>query len=66
MKLIATEYTYTLDGERNVFGSYLGKRIASKQTIRKAWKKSDALLGYSLPKKDLTILGSYESKWISK
>ena len=64
--MIITEYTYTLEGEKNCFGSYIGRIRASRQTILRQWRKNDKLLGYSLPKKDLVILGSYPNHYISK
>lgn len=64
-KLICTDYVYNLEGVET-FGSYLGKKIASNKTILKQWRKNDSLLGYSLKKDSLRLLGSYVSKWNSK
>ena len=66
MKLIATNFTYSmLDaiGYRRVFwGSYLGRKRASRRTLREFSRRNAA----EWKPRIVTIDDSYASEWIAK
>ena len=66
MKLTATEFTYTMKdaiGRRKEYrGSYLGRKAASRDTLRRFLRHNGARFGPRL----VSIDSAYISQWIAK
>lgn len=67
-KLIATNFDYRYVGvmEKTQRGSYLGRTIASRATIRRFLRRNERTCGLDRKLDSVTITGSYVSQWIAK
>lgn len=70
-KLIATEFTYTWTSRvtgktETARGSYLGRKVATVDTLRRFVQGNIKSCNSDMVLKSLTVGGNYVSKWVAK